>query len=382
MITRETIITESQKIHGNKYDYSNVTDIKNVLEKITIICPIHGEFSQSYYNHLQGKGCRQCAILYRANKRRTKKDDFLEQVKSKRKDYDSYDFSTLDLSDVDEKNRILITCKEHGSFRIRRSHFLNGVGCPICSNKILDVNLKDKLEKMHPNIDFSESDFRFQPNHYDITVRCKTHNVYQTVNIYNLLRGQGLQCCKADKISKATTMKLSTFIEKAEKKYGKNTYLYEKVDLYNRDEKGRVTVICPKHGDFYVTPHNFLGTNMSGCPKCSCSKLETELAVFFDNHNIEYIQHYQSDWLGKQHLDFYLPQYKVAIECQGGQHFRSIEYFGGENGFISTQKRDKRKHDLCNTNHVKLLYYSTEKGLLPNFIYTDKEALLSGILSI
>ena len=30
-------------------------------------------------------------------------------------------------------------------------------------------------------------------------------------------------------------------------------------------------------------------------------------------------------WLGKQSIDFFLPQYNIAIECQGKQHFG----FGG-----------------------------------------------------
>lgn len=54
----DTFIEKASEIH-NKYDYSKI-DFKNVNTKVTIICPIHGEFEQLPYNHLKGQGCRKC----------------------------------------------------------------------------------------------------------------------------------------------------------------------------------------------------------------------------------------------------------------------------------------------------------------------------------
>lgn len=50
----------SNKIHNNKYDYSQV-DYKNNIENVKIVCPTHGVFSQRPSNHLLGKGCLKCA---------------------------------------------------------------------------------------------------------------------------------------------------------------------------------------------------------------------------------------------------------------------------------------------------------------------------------
>jgi hypothetical protein len=53
-------ITNSKKIHGEKYDYSKVNYIRsNVL--VTIICPIHGEYDQLPQSHVKGHGCRPCS---------------------------------------------------------------------------------------------------------------------------------------------------------------------------------------------------------------------------------------------------------------------------------------------------------------------------------
>jgi very-short-patch-repair endonuclease len=48
-------------LHNNKYDYSH-SIYNHSQEKINITCPIHGEFEQIARDHLQGWGCRQCAI--------------------------------------------------------------------------------------------------------------------------------------------------------------------------------------------------------------------------------------------------------------------------------------------------------------------------------
>lgn len=59
-ITRQEFIDKSSKIHKNKYDYSKVKDFKNIREKVTILCPIHGEFQQRVEDHMNGCGCNKC----------------------------------------------------------------------------------------------------------------------------------------------------------------------------------------------------------------------------------------------------------------------------------------------------------------------------------
>jgi very-short-patch-repair endonuclease len=61
-------------------------------------------------------------------------------------------------------------------------------------------------------------------------------------------------------------------------------------------------------------------------------------------------------WLKRQHLDFYLPQYNIAIECQGEQHFKPIDHFGGQEKLEYTQQMDTKKKQLCEENGVKLYY--------------------------
>ena len=67
------------------------------------------------------------------------------------------------------------------------------------------------------------------------------------------------------------------------------------------------------------------------------------------------------NWLGFKRIDFYLQDYGIGIECQGGQHFRNVEWFGGIEGFLYRKKCDKDKKILCEKHNVKILYFSHEK---------------------
>ena len=53
--------------------------------------------------------------------------------------------------------------------------------------------------------------------------------------------------------------------------------------------------------------------------------------------------------------DFYLPDNNLLIECQGKQHEKPIEYFGGEEQFKIQQEHDKRKREYAEANGYKLL---------------------------
>ncbi|MFW6226148.1 MAG: DUF723 domain-containing protein [bacterium] len=58
--TTEDYIKEANEVHNNFYDYSK-TIYSGPYEKITIICPKHGEFRQTASSHIGQKcGCPTC----------------------------------------------------------------------------------------------------------------------------------------------------------------------------------------------------------------------------------------------------------------------------------------------------------------------------------
>lgn len=72
--------------------------------------------------------------------------------------------------------------------------------------------------------------------------------------------------------------------------------------------------------------------------------------------NLDVQQHASPKWLGRQHLDIFIPSISVGIEYQGEQHDRPVDFFGGQESFIQNQKRDQKKLRLCKKNGVNLIY--------------------------
>ena len=70
---------------------------------------------------------------------------------------------------------------------------------------------------------------------------------------------------------------------------------------------------------------------------------------------VEVIPHGQPKWLGRQHIDIWIPAHRVGIEYHGLQHFQLVEFFGGEEAFRRGQERDSRKRSLCEKNGLRLV---------------------------
>lgn len=147
----------------------------------------------------------------------------------------------------------------------------------------------------------------------------------------------------------------------------------------------KVCLICPEHGEFWQTPDKHINAKQ-GCPKCKESLLEKEVRLLLDCNNIYYEQEYSAKWLGKQRLDFYLPNYGIAIECQGEQHYRPIDFANKGNewakkSFLQTLKNDYNKKRKLIENNIELIYY-TKPELKQINEFIDKEDLLTYIKNI
>ena len=71
--------------------------------------------------------------------------------------------------------------------------------------------------------------------------------------------------------------------------------------------------------------------------------------------DIEVKRYYSPQWLKPQNFDIYIPEFALAIEYNGQQHYEPIEYFGGMEAFVKTVERDARKKALSEINNIKLV---------------------------
>ena len=80
-------------------------------------------------------------------------------------------------------------------------------------------------------------------------------------------------------------------------------------------------------------------------------------------------------------IDFYLPDYNIAIECQGKQHFYENCTFSKNNkeDLDLIKLRDKTKYEQCTEHGISILYYTTEKVDDDKMIKSEKK-LITAIL--
>ena len=349
-MTKEEFVERSILKHGQKYDYSKV-DYKNADGKVCIICSEHGEFWQRAINHYKrGQGCPKCGQKYNYTT-----EEWIAEAKKKCGDI--YDWSKVNY--INNHTKITLICKTHGEFSIRPNDLLNGQRCPLCSKKQLIESLSsnknefiEKANKTHDNT-YDYSKVEYKNNKTKVCIICPKHGEFwQKPNTH--LNGCGCKKCGVERRAQLRKSNLEDVIKGFKETHG-NKYDYSKV-IYKNTETN-VCVICPKHGEFWQTPHSHLSGQ--GCPKCSRSLMEEYVAKYFNNKNIEYEQQKTFEWLkNKQNLrlDFYLDKYKIAIECQGRQHYESIEGFGGLKSLLYRQANDKLKYELCKMNGIKIYY--------------------------
>ena len=377
----EKFFNDARNKFGDKFDLSKVKYVSNKTD-ICIICPTHGEVWIKPQSFLKSKyGCSKCGTKsggkIRGIKSRKTTDDFKRDAIKVHGN--KYIYDKTDLDNRDERGRVIITCPTHGDFWQKPNNHLQGDGCKECA-KIRRSELLMKTKEVFVNearkihgdkYDYSKTVYKGAEE--DLCINCPTHgDFWQTP--HNHLKGHGCSECMAEKLSEIKFKSTEWFKEVARKVHGDKDDLSKAV--YTGTKNG-ITIICPKHGEYTTTPNDYL--NGHRCPYCKSSVLENTVKKFLEENEIifEYQKHFK--WLGLQSLDFYLPKYKIAIECQGVQHFKAIDLFGGEEGYKSNLERDERKRKLCEENGVKLLYYSNLGIEYPYKVCEDLDLLLENV---
>jgi hypothetical protein len=108
--TTEDFIALGRKHFGTFYDYSK-TVFTGVTKTLTIICPIHGEFQQRAWEHMQGHGCNRCKFDMKSKLQKLPLSVWEERLKA-------YPLITAqNWGDLGYHSEVLLTCQIHGNFK-------------------------------------------------------------------------------------------------------------------------------------------------------------------------------------------------------------------------------------------------------------------------
>jgi hypothetical protein len=354
-ITTEDFIQRSVKIHTEKYDYS-LSKYVSQKDKLIVRCKIHGNFNISPNNHLNGKGCKECG-LERSKKSRLKG---LEYYLIKSRLYHGNKYNYCEVVYLNSRKKVKITCPIHGEFYQSLQNHSIGHGCEKCGHDYRSENHPRKLslEIFQKRCSETWGDLYdisglkdYKNNSTKFNVICKKHGNFTTTP-NQLMTNHGCIKCGLERISESQRIEYDEFLEMKVETWG-DTYVIKKEDYGGYQS---FKVYCKIHDFYWITNgSNFLKGH--GCRRCgvTISKGESRITELLLEKNVLFLEQYK--FIGMENkrglrCDFYLSEYNIVIEFNGRQHYESIEFFGGLEGFKLTQYRDGLKQKYCQENDI------------------------------
>ena len=146
-----TIIKKyAEKIHGEKnYNFDKIEYI-NRNTPVTVVCPIHGEFSIRPDTLLNGSGCKKCGKVYHPSQ-----EEILKRFHEIHGD--TYIYDKFIYKKMIEPSYII--CRKHGPFKQAPIKHLYGQGCPTCAlgRNVKETNLYDLIKNTYNDIEIIHS---------------------------------------------------------------------------------------------------------------------------------------------------------------------------------------------------------------------------------
>jgi hypothetical protein len=290
-----SFFTNAESKFNNKFTYLKET-YKSMKKPISIICPTHGEFSQTPQSHLKSPtGCPKCS----SDRKKGTLSSFIDKA-NKLHDFE-YDYSKSIY--INASTHLTIICKKHGEFKVTPNNHLskNKYKCPECgktkkanTQRITTKEFIKQANKVHNNkYDYSKTNYTGA--HKKIIVICVEHGEWIPTASNHKNNKSG--CPQCSSINKSIS-KYEDYIEK---------YLVNNAIKYSR-EQSFIDLVNPKT-DMYLR------------------------------------------------VDFWIPELNTIIEYDGEHHFIPVSY-GDKNPddlLKYTQYKDSIKNSYCENNSIKLI---------------------------
>lgn len=365
-----SFIQKCKEIHMDRYDYS-MTTYNGMMSPIIVKCSVHGYFRIVANKHLNcGQGCSLCKNQRTSERLLSNTQKFIEKallVHGYKYDYSETVYKC-------SREKVIITCPEHGDFLQTPNNHLRKKGCPKCGDRIRGLRKRVPLEKfisrsqsIHGNIyDYSKVDYI--NNSIPIDIICKEHGSFKQAP-GNHLSGKGCPLCGVLATSLAKQYTQEEFIERSRKVHG-DEYDYSMV-VYKRCDQN-VIIVCKRDGPFEQTPRGHLRGH--GCPNCGgpTSRMERKWLDFLGVSEVN-----RSMWLNigdhKIIADAYVPETNTVYEFFGDY------WHGNPEIYDSSKIHPKRKISYGDLYRETMNRIDTIRMAGYNLVYIWENEFLSRI---
>ena len=257
--------------------------------------------------------------------------------------------------------------------------------------KIPDEQVKNELQKMYPQWDFSKVSFDFNKagERYMNNLYCpikdesgNPHGYSDWLRVHSMKNGKG-GCRKCGKLRMGPDRTdFQDYIDNFPKDKGYNfdqsEFYTEKIGKFPR--RFVKNVLCTKHNPPVLFAQDGvsidnLRKDTTGCPVCRGGEYRGEKKLkevliekgYTDFKKEKKFEDCKSPRESKRctllKFDFYLKDREgreILVEYDGEQHFKPVNFGGidGTENFIAIQRRDKIKNDYCKENNIPILRIS------------------------
>lgn len=181
----KSFIKKARSAHGDRFDYSNVVYCRSD-DKVIITCKVHGNFKQQARYHLKGHGCRKCSGTHSYSSH-----EWIQKAIEVNGELYEYDKTIY----VSSREKVVITCKEHGDFEQIPSSHLYGHGCAKCAGMhSYSTNEWTELAIAVHGGRYDYSKVIYYGAADKVIITCIKHGEFNQ-EPYNHLRGHGCPSC-------------------------------------------------------------------------------------------------------------------------------------------------------------------------------------------
>ena len=266
----ETFINRAKDEISSELDYSNVS-FKTSQDKITITCPMHGEFETRPSTFLyKSSGCPKCVKEKKDDKKRKTQKELNALIRSVHGTTYSFDLSAY----KNQHSKIEVTCKIHGNFQVSVSNFLRGRGCKDCgyqkatNKKTLTTSEWIRKAKSVHGERYDYSKTKYVSSKEKVTIICVEHGEFQQRPSNHVSLKRGCAACSGIKkptLNQNKMLSNEQFISDCKLVHTNSTLDFTKT--YYTGSANKVVVTCKKHGDFSVRAGNL--KRGGGCRLCA-----------------------------------------------------------------------------------------------------------------
>ena len=322
----------------------------NTLQKLEILCPLHGQQTVTAKQIRLGGGCFDCGQEIKVAHRRLSIDFIGKEV-------ERAGYELLSTEYKSGKHPLLMKCPKHGEFKAPYDSIKGGHGCRDCGYESVGDkkrtpfgNIKDLISKT-PYILISEDRTAHDQK---IDLFCKIHGNF-SLGLDRIKMGQGCISCGHIHAGKKSRKTHEDFVKEI------SHFGYEILTTYTTSHTP-IKLKCPKHGEFKTKPYSL--TNGHECPGCakSYSKAEKELFDLMKNiySDVKKIRSKVRDeakpHIKRFEIDIFIPSLMKGIEFDGTR-WHSFE--------IMRKSENKRKwsdEDIRNYHEIKDAWFLS-KGI-------------------